>query len=130
MNERFNQVVKYLVMEKMVRNYAQLGEQMGLKPSTFARMRNGDRNYRVQDVDNLCKIYTNISSDWILFGKGEMLKSSTTQIQHVNDNATGILTNNGSVNVNPDVANLLKIISEQTETIRNLTETIRSLTSK
>lgn len=129
MNERFNEVVKYLVIQKVVRNYAEMCRIVGWKTSTFARMRNGDRNYRVQDVDDFCKHFTMVNRDWILFGTGDMIKQMPSNIQHVNDHATGI-QNNGNINVGADVSGLIRQLNEQADTIHNLTEIIKNLTSK
>lgn len=102
-------------------------EKISVTPSTFSGkgLKSAILGTTISEVLNK---YPELSSDWLLLGKGEMLRKNNpkniavTSAPHSN-------SSNGDMKIDAPVE-LLNLISSQQDTIRTLSNTIDRLTSK
>lgn len=80
MNERFIEAINYLISEKIAYNQSDLARILGIGRSQISAIKNGYGNVSKQIVSKMEEAFPMISSDWILRGDGEMLKSDTSDI--------------------------------------------------
>ena len=85
----------------------------GLAQNTLNRQLNGVRELSVSTVNAILNTFTDISSEWLLRGKGQMLLSE------VNNDAQNI---ERVTRLADTIANLQGTINEQMKTIQLLTE--------
>ena len=69
MNERIRQ---FLISEN--KSSAQFAEEIGVQPSGISHILSGRNNPSLDFVLKMLEKYRNISTDWLLFGKGPMYK--------------------------------------------------------
>jgi transcriptional regulator with XRE-family HTH domain len=62
-----------MISEKIETTKAGIAQKLGLKTNTFSEILNNRMNVGTDIVSILCETY-NISSDWLLTGRGEMLQ--------------------------------------------------------
>lgn len=79
MNERFIEAINYLISEKIAYNQSDLARILGIGRSQISAIKNGYGNVSKQIVSKMEEAFPMISSDWILKGEGEMLKTDTTE---------------------------------------------------
>lgn len=77
MNERFTEVINYLISEKLAYNQSDLARTLGIGRSQISAIKNGYGDVSKQIVLKTEEAFPMISSDWILRGEGTMLKSDT-----------------------------------------------------
>ncbi|HAM09075.1 MAG TPA: hypothetical protein DDY34_03745 [Bacteroidales bacterium] len=58
---------------------AQLAEEIGVQPSGISHIISGRNNPSLDFVVKMLEKYKYLSTDWLLFGKGEMYKEKQTQ---------------------------------------------------
>ena len=75
-NKRFIEAVSYLLESGSVRSKGELAEKFGIKPSKFSEILNDRMNAGTDLIAQICTIFPDISSDWLLTGEGSMLKST------------------------------------------------------
>ena len=85
----------------------------GLAQNTLNRLLNGVRELSLSTVNAILNTFTDISSEWLLRGKGQMLLSE------VNNDAQNI---ERVTRLADTIANLQGTINEQMKTIQLLTE--------
>ena len=85
MIERFQKIMEYAGVSPK-----RFAEILGIERSNVSHIMSGRNNPSLTVVQKILKNFPDISSDWLLFGEGNMLKA----------NATGV---NTSVNTNTDV---------------------------
>ncbi len=117
MNERFKELVKILISERVIRNQQDFCEIMGLTSSYVARLKSGDRAVSESIISRLVKNFPQINSDWLLTGEGEMLKSGVKQEGHKNNLQVG---NNISYNADDRIKELLEANKKKDEQIDRL----------
>ena len=74
MNERIRE---FLLAEN--KSSAQLAEEIGVQPSGISHILSGRNNPSLDFVVKMLEKYQFLSTDWLLFGKGPMLKESMEQ---------------------------------------------------
>lgn len=77
MNERFTEVINYLISEKLAYNQSDLARKLDIGRSQISAIKNGYGDVSKQIVSKMEKAFPMISSDWILKGEGEMLNTDT-----------------------------------------------------
>jgi len=73
-NERFKEMIKFLIDSKRVRNQQQFTEEIRSDKATVSEIKTGKRKIPNNMFDKIEKVYPEICTDWLLTGKGEMLK--------------------------------------------------------
>ena len=76
-NQRFVDVINYLLDSKIESNKYSIAQKLGLKTSMFSEILKKRVNVGIEHIIRL-KENWNISYDWILDGSGEMIKSENT----------------------------------------------------
>ena len=79
-------------------------------------------------IVHILTIYPELSPDWLLLGKGEMLRKNNTKSVAV-ASAPQAQASNGDMTINAP-SELLNLLTSQQQTIWTLTQTIDRLTSK
>lgn len=73
--ERVRLVVKWLIGSGYANNQKEVGELLGYtNESSFSQILNGKKTLPIKFIDKLLSIDGNLSKDWLLSGKGEMIK--------------------------------------------------------
>lgn len=90
--------------------------------------------------DNIVKVltvYPELSADWLLLGKGEILRKNNLKNPVQQDNEQAPVQNHGLYinhsdgnNTYNNYAELMHLVTSQQQTIQDLTSTIKILTSK
>lgn len=101
-------------------------KKIDLAPSNFS----GDAMFSALKSDNIVKVltvYPELSADWLLLEKGEMLRKNNTKSINI---ASGPQSNAGSGNLTVEApSQLLAVIASQQETINRLSATVDRLTT-
>lgn len=130
-HKRFLLVINYLISENIVKNKSELANIFDISPSKFSeilkkRMMPGFELYEIL----ISKF--NINSEWLLTGKGEILKSGSN-IQNNTGNSANIIQNGnitGTINIGGE-AHTKKSLEEHfrgmEHEISNLKEQINGL---
>ena len=72
-NSRFLQVINTLLERNIAPSKGDIANTLGIKPAKFSEILNKRMNIGV-DIAALTCIHYNISADWLLTGRGEMLQ--------------------------------------------------------
>lgn len=59
------------------KSYAQFAEEIGVQPSGISHILSGRNNPSLDFVTKMLHKYPSLSSEWLLFGKGQMYKLAT-----------------------------------------------------
>jgi len=71
-NQRFIVAVQYLISEKIEPKKSEISKNLEISPSKFSEILNKRMSLGMEDASRFCQVY-NISTDWLLLGRGEML---------------------------------------------------------
>lgn len=102
-------------------------EKISLSPSNFS----GKAMYsslKSENIVTILKVYPELSPDWLLLEKGEMLRKNSAKNMAVAASPQSKASNSDMTINTP--SELLNLITCQQQTINNLSETIKNLTSK
>ncbi len=80
-NTRFIEAVNFILVHKKVRK-GNISDAINISSSKFSEILNGRMSIGIEDLANFCDEYQ-ISSNFILTGKGEMLLSGANNTQAV-----------------------------------------------
>jgi len=113
-----DRIQEFLKVEN--KSSAQLAEEIGVQPSGISHILSGRNNPSLDFVLKMLEKYRYLSTDWLLFGKGEMYKdyqSQTLFSEHVAvRNETSSRVENLSLSDNPvdlqDIKNRKKTSSD------------------
>jgi hypothetical protein len=70
-NDRFIEVVDYLLENNIESKKSSISEKLKIKPSNFSEILKRRVNISLETASIFCDIY-NVNAEWFLFGKGEM----------------------------------------------------------
>jgi phage repressor protein C with HTH and peptisase S24 domain len=76
---RFLEVYDYLFASKKVNSYNDFAKKIGISSSLINEISKKRTNAGLMPIQNTVNNFTEISSEWLLTGKGKMLKSSLYQ---------------------------------------------------
>ena len=115
--ERFD---KYMEIKHL--NDNKVTVQSGLSVGTLCKSRKENRDLSINTIEKILNFYTDLSRDWLLTGRGEMIKSGDI----IQDSPTAIAENHSTtvtgykntVNSDPTIAKLIDELAAQ----RRLTE--------
>ncbi len=77
MVERIQQIMEYLGVKP-----GEFAEQIGINRSAISHILNGRNKPSLEVVNKILSRYDYINSDWLLFGKGDMLKKEILSSNH------------------------------------------------
>lgn len=83
-NNRFVEVVNYLLDNKVESKKSSIAEKLNIKPSNFSEILKFRINISLETASLFCDIY-NISAEWFLFGKGNMLISNSENLKNLKE---------------------------------------------
>ena len=95
-NERFVKAVN-LIKENKSLTYTELAKSINYKPQAFSEIINGRTKVNLNVLQNFCKKYS-VSSEWILFGIGEIFSQNNTKPEEKKLNKELNLSLNESLN--------------------------------
>ena len=78
-NARFLQIITYLLENNLVRSKGELADILGVKPSKFSEILNNRMMAGTDLIATICHKYPQLSSEWVLTGEGDMLKSKAAK---------------------------------------------------
>lgn len=112
MKDFFDRLDEYMVFSKL--NDNQLTVKADLSVGSLGKQRKGSRGLSSDGIAKILFACENLNADWLLTGRGEMLRNKTTSAEPTN----------------PTIDRLLSIIESQQHTIENGTTIIKNLTDK
>lgn len=122
MNRRLKEIADELKSQRKVYTYADLARILDIPRGDFSQMMSGKRKVSKRCVSSLIAQFPEISEEWLLTGKGEMLKSQTSTTGNGSVSITGeeITDNNIQVNTDETIAKLIAEVAAQ----RRVTEKV------
>ena len=122
MNQRLKEIADELKSQRKVYSYADLARILDIPRGDFSQMMSGKRKVSKRCVSSLIARFPEISEEWLLTGKGEMLKSQTSTAESgaVSINGEEIKENNIQVNTDETIAKLIAEVAAQ----RRVTEKV------
>lgn len=122
MNQRLKEIADELKSQRKVYTYADLARILDIPRGDFSQMMSGKRKVSKRCVSSLIAQFPEISEEWLLTGKGEMLKSQTSTAESgaVSINGEEIKENNIQVNTDETIAKLIAEVAAQ----RRVTEKV------
>lgn len=85
MNARINQIISFLGLSQV-----RFAEQIGVSAGSLTHIAKGRNKPSLDIVTGILKTFPQISSDWLLFGKGEMLRPKDST-ENVNSSAEHVV---------------------------------------
>lgn len=136
--ERFD---KYMEVKHLKDNKVTV--QAGLSVGSLGKSRKPNRDLSISNIEKILNFYTDLSREWLLTGKGEMLKehSAIAENHSVSISGDEIRENNIHVNTDDTLAMLIaemaaqrkmteKILDQNTKILEQNSELIASLVSR
>lgn len=90
-NNRFSEAIEYLINHRSGVSKGDIAELLGLKSSTFSEILKGRMNVATDHIAKLIVSY-DISPEWLLTGKGSMLKNDQKSDSGCDDSGNSDLT--------------------------------------
>lgn len=129
--------IKQNIVEKITKikdRLLQFAKSQGIKKEDFYRQididganfrgKNANSEFSSDKIVNILRKFPQLSSDWVLLGKGDMLR--TDRHQSINGDNNKVAGNNLSYNENTDLQSLLSIIDKQSTQIDRLLSIIET----
>ena len=102
-------------------------DKISLAPSNFSG-KALESSLKSENIVTVLKVYPELSADWLLLEKGEMLRKNNGKNLNVSDSPQATVSN-GDMAIQAPVE-LLQLLTSQQQTINNLSETIKILAAK
>ena len=118
-NERFIYAVNYLVDKQIAKSKKELALNIASKPQNLTEILGGRTSVSAENIANLCEVYK-ISADWLLTGKGEMLRTETRVGNIQNNTYSDNCTQNNYSNIDA-----LRIMSKMVDLLKEEIEIIK-----
>lgn len=115
--ERFD---KYMEVKHL--NDNKVTVQAGLSVGSLGKSRKPNRDLSISNIERILNFYTDLSREWLLTGKGEMLKNTSAVAENHSISIAGEEIKENKINVNADetIAMLIAEVAAQ----RRLTEKV------
>jgi len=112
-NKRFREVVDYIISSKITTKKTDLAENLGIKYGILAEILAGRMNASVEVIASLCDFY-NISTEYLLFGRGEMLCTQSAESQGKDDTQTPTARSSAgeTSSINDNITCLISILDD------------------
>lgn len=117
-NQRVIEAINYTINNNIATSKTEIATLLGVKANKLSEILGQRMSAGLDIIQNLCTKF-NVSSEWILLGKGEMLKIEKTQDPQ-RDETLSLENNN-------QIADLKKRITELEDTIKTLIATNKQL---
>lgn len=88
-NDRVIEAINIILSSKIESNKARLADKLGVKPAKFSEILNKRMKAGMDVIQKLCKEY-NISADWIITGRGEMLLNNPQNGDNSSNNSNNV----------------------------------------
>lgn len=88
-NQRLKEVIDYLIEVRKIRNQEEFSQITGIIKSTISQLCTGKRELNERYVRKICKLFPEVSADYLLEGSGPMVIGSVTQNNNNGDNIAG-----------------------------------------
>ena len=115
--ERFD---KYMEIKHL--NDNKVTVQAGLSIGTLGKSRKENRDLSINSIEKILNFYTDLNREWLLTGRGDMIKSGDisqdTSIGSADNHSTSVTGFQNIVNSDPTIAKLIDELAAQ----RKLTE--------
>lgn len=102
-------------------------DKISLAPSNFSG-KALESSLKSENIVTVLKVYPELSADWLLLEKGEMLRKNNQKNMAV-ASAPQANASNGDMSIQAP-AELLQLLTSQQQTINNLSEIIKTLAAK
>ncbi len=103
-NQRFTNAVNFLLDSGKALSKGQISEKLSFKRSTFSELLNNRSNVSAETIAVFCDEY-GVNSDWLLTGKGEMLKKEGL-VQQAHNNISSTITQHQTIHAPEDYETL------------------------
>ena len=124
-NERVIEAINYILASKIELSKANLAERLGIKPAKFSEILNKRMKAGMDIIQNLCIEYS-ISAEWLIIGKGSMLRSDESPV--VSSDLPEIAQDSELIaELRSHIASLNSRITEQEQYIDDLRSVVRTL---
>lgn len=110
-NQRVIEAINYIINNNIAASKTEIATLLGVKANKFSEILGQRMSAGLDIIQNLCTKF-NVSSEWILLGKGEMLKIEKTQDPQLDETL--------SPENNDQIADFKKKIAELEATIQTL----------
>ena len=104
-------LIKFLDFKKISKT--KFGETIGVSPAYVTSMRDSISREKIEKIKNH---YPELDIEWLLTGKGEMLKTGINQ-EVSGDHNTAVAGNNNTVNSEELISRLIKLLEKKDEQI-------------
>lgn len=121
-NERFSQIREYFCSGDNKLFASKIGE----KEQNLSSICTGSRPVGLTSIMKLLKAIPEVDANWLLLGKGEMVKKKYSRNLNVSFSPQATVSN-GDMSINNNDAIFL-LLDKQQETIRHLTSLVSELT--
>ena len=109
MNERLKKVREYLKKFGLEEHMRDFSEKVGVTHGSISLLETGKRGITTQFVKALCGAFPDINEDWMLTGKGKMIKEKDRETE-IADAVAKIYKAN-----DPFITELIKILANTSE---------------
>ena len=123
-NERFSQIREYFCAGDNKLFASKIGE----KEQNLSSICTGSRPVGLTAIMKLLEAIPEVDANWLLLGKGEMVKKKQGRNLKVSDSPQATVSN-GDMSINAP-KELLSLLTSQQETIKTLTNTINKMTER
>lgn len=87
--ERFCQVFDYLIDNKIITKRVEMASELGMSEAALSSaLANRDRRFTAGFIKRLAKAYPEVNEEWILEGKGMMIKPASNMRPHYDSKAS------------------------------------------
>lgn len=130
---RFLEIYEYLFFKKIIKNKSDFAKKLGVSSSSLTEIWKKRSNIGANIIQNTVLSFDFINSEWLLTGKGEMLKSGSN-IQQNTGNGANIIQNgnniSGTINIGGEAYTKISLeehLKGMEHEISNLKEQIKGL---
>jgi transcriptional regulator with XRE-family HTH domain len=104
-----------LILKSKNLSSSQFADEIQVQRSSVSHILTGRNKPSLDFISKILTSYPEINSDWLLFGKGQMIKKTESEknilqkpIPSTNDNKSPILENSGEINFNEEIPENIK----------------------
>lgn len=84
---RFLEVYEFLLSKKTIKGKSDFAKMIGISTSAMTEILKGRTNAGINPIQNTVNVFPQISSEWLLTGKGDMLLSTIKEnVSSINKN--------------------------------------------
>lgn len=123
MIERINKVIDYLKATREILSQAEFADKLSMNPSQISEMLSGKRPISERTINKIALSFPSLCNEWLLTGKGDMLKNSQKIGDITGSNNTAVAGNGNHVNSETD--KFLDLLKTQTEIIQKNSEMLQ-----